>query len=94
MVRTKYGQIKGLEMKDYIEYRGVPYAMPPVGDLRWRAPQKMQPWTGVLDAVNYGNICMQENMESAPYSKDFNNGEAYVRKMSEDCLYLNIWTPK
>lgn len=94
MVRTKYGQIKGMEMSDYIEYRGVPYAMPPIGDLRWKAPQRLQPWTGVLDAVNYGNICMQENMESAPYSKDFNNGEAYVRKMSEDCLYLNIWTPK
>lgn len=94
MVLTKYGQISGIEKEDYIEYRGVPYAKPPVGELRWRAPQKMESWTGIFKAVNYGNKCMQENMESQPYSKDFNHGEIYERQMSEDCLYLNIWTPK
>ncbi|MCC2232769.1 carboxylesterase family protein [Lachnospiraceae bacterium CLA-AA-H215] len=71
---------------------GVPYAKPPVGDLRWRAPQPAEPWEGVRDARFRGNVDMHRrpSMKSF-YGKEFDQME-YPR--SEDCLYLNIWAPK
>jgi para-nitrobenzyl esterase len=66
-------------------FKGVPYAAPPVGDLRWREPQPLKKWKGVRQATQFGARCMQ-----APIFGDMNfrsNG------MSEDCLYLNVWTP-
>jgi para-nitrobenzyl esterase len=67
-------------------YRGVPYAAPPVGDLRWRPPQPPASWQGVREAREFGNACWQ-----TPYA----SGSLYQAKLpplSEDCLYLNIWT--
>ncbi len=70
-------------------FRGLPFAAPPVGDNRWRPPQPVQPWEGVRDASEFGSVCVQHdtpryvniaNMEGSP-------------PMSEDCLYLNVWTP-
>ncbi|HYG82910.1 MAG TPA: carboxylesterase family protein, partial [Pyrinomonadaceae bacterium] len=66
-------------------FKGVPFAAPPVGDLRWKPPQPVRKWRGVRRAVQFGPRCMQ-----APIFGDMNfrsNG------MSEDCLYLNVWTP-
>ena len=60
-------------------YRGIPYAQPPVGDLRWTPPQPLPPWTGTLQATSFGAICPQED---APEPE------------SEDCLFLNVWTPQ
>lgn len=60
-------------------YRGIPYAQPPVGELRWAGPQPLAPWTGTFHATDFGPICPQDTATS---------GEA------EDCLYLNIWTPR
>jgi len=69
-------------------FKGIPFAAPPVGALRWTAPQPVAKWTGVRDASKYGNVCIQPpgqgrlniaNMEGSPPT-------------SEDCLYLNVWT--
>jgi carboxylesterase type B len=59
-------------------YRGIPYAQPPVGDLRWAAPQPLPPWTGTREATAFGPVCPQEGASDE----------------SEDCLFLNIWTPQ
>jgi carboxylesterase type B len=60
-------------------YRGIPYAQPPVGDLRWAAPQTLPRWTGTLEATAFGAVCPQEGASQPE---------------SEDCLFLNVWTPQ
>src|SRR5947208_987865 len=67
------------------EFKGIPFAEPPVGELRWSAPKPVKNWTGVRQATQFGPRCMQQ-----PLFGDMNfrsNG------MGEDCLYLNVWTP-
>ncbi|MFQ3459001.1 carboxylesterase family protein [Bradyrhizobium sp. UFLA01-814] len=82
-------------------YKGIPYAAPPMGDLRWRAPQPAASWQGVRKASAFGKNCMQaevspESMRAdheagkSPYSPVFRNSR---QPLSEDCLYLNVWTP-
>ena len=66
-------------------YLGIPYAAPPVGDLRWKAPQPVPAWTGVQKADHFGSRCMQNNV--------FGDMEFQDKGMSEDCLHLNVWTP-
>lgn len=66
-------------------FKGIPYASPPVGDLRWRAPQPVEPWQGARAADRFGPRCMQLPKD---YDRDPLNG-----RTSEDCLYLNLWTP-
>ncbi|HZO55374.1 MAG TPA: carboxylesterase family protein [Bryobacteraceae bacterium] len=78
-IRTTYGLVSGAGM-DFRQYKGIPYAAPPVGDLRWRPPQPPKPWTGVRAATEYGNDCMQSEASRA-------------RPQSEDCLFLNVLTP-
>jgi len=66
-------------------FKGIPFAAPPVGDLRWKAPQPVQPWSGVRAALRFGPRAMQ-----LPIFGDMNFRSD---GMSEDCLYLNVWTP-
>jgi len=66
-------------------FRGVPFAAPPVGDLRWKAPQPVKPWAEVRKATEFGARCMQTQVYSDMVFRD--SGP------SEDCLYLNVWTP-
>jgi len=66
-------------------YKGVPFAAPPVGDLRWKPPQPVAPWPGVRRADQWGNRCVQGRVFDDIVSRD--------KEMSEDCLYLNVWTP-
>jgi para-nitrobenzyl esterase len=78
------GQIRGVLLdKGGAVFKGIPYAQPPVGDLRWREPMPVKPWTGVRDATTFGPICPQapRYIPSATTSR-------------EDCLYLNVWTPE
>ncbi|XP_047990812.1 LOW QUALITY PROTEIN: juvenile hormone esterase-like [Leguminivora glycinivorella] len=63
-------------------FKGIPYAAPPVGDLRFRAPQSPEPWEGVRSATEFGSICYQIDLLTDPTPKG-----------SEDCLYLNVYTP-
>ena len=67
-------------------FKGIPFAQPPVGDLRWREPQPVKNWKGVRKADQFGPRCMQRTSPGADYWFRSNG-------MSEDCLYLNVWTP-
>ncbi len=93
VIYTKLGGIEGVEQEDCLLFAGIPYAKPPVGELRFRAPQEMEPWEGVLRASHFREKCVQEKNEGF-YEKEFHSNPAYEAAGSEDCLYLNIWTPK
>ena len=67
-------------------FKGIPFAQPPVGDLRWREPQPAKNWTDIRNADKFGPTCMQRLSPGADY---WFRGDG----MSEDCLYLNVWTP-
>lgn len=67
-------------------FKGIPFAKPPVGSLRWRQPQPAANWTGVRNADQFGPRCMQVTNAASDYWFRSKN-------MSEDCLYLNVWTP-
>lgn len=69
-------------------FRGIPYAAPPIGNLRWRAPQPVVPWQGVKRADDFSPVCMQ-----LPTNTEGNAWREGLTPVSEDCLYLNIWTP-
>jgi para-nitrobenzyl esterase len=90
-VSTEHGMLEGAWSQADASigvFRGIPYAQPPVGNLRWRAPQDLAPWTGVRQATTFGAACWQS------YSDDafvWSRGE-FLR--SEDCLHLNIWQPE
>lgn len=81
-VKVEAGLVSGVPARDasITVYKGVPFAAPPVGELRWRAPQPAIPWQGVRKADQFGNGCFQVQMQ-----RDVSSG-------SEDCLYLNVWT--
>src|SRR5271170_1991624 len=88
-VRVEQGLLAGTAGRspDVRVYRGVPFAAPPVGDLRWKPPQPAAPWQGVRQATQFGSACSQPTFPS--------NGlyGSSPPPISEDCLYLNIWTP-
>lgn len=86
IVEIEGGRITGTVDDGVRVYKGVPFAAPPVGDLRWKPPQPVAPWDGVKSCAGFGPTCPQ-----APYSKD----SIYYRELTnvdEDCLYLNVWT--
>jgi para-nitrobenzyl esterase len=72
------------EKQDIHVYKGIPFAAPPVGDLRWKPPQPAAPWQGVKECTEFGPAPMGYNSASFPL---------YAKTASEDCLYLNVWTP-
>ena len=94
MIETKYGLLEGVDRGWYTEYRGVPYAMPPVEDLRWKAPQSPKPWEGVFQAREFPAKAMQREGSAPPWDKDFYDDPGFLPEASEDCLYLNVWAPK
>jgi para-nitrobenzyl esterase len=85
IVQTQDGAVRGARDGDVIAFKGVPFAAPPVGDLRWRAPQPVKAWSGVRPAEAFGPDCAAAP-EPGTYS-------ASRSTQSEDCLYLNIWKP-
>ena len=84
-VKTAEGILEGLNLSGIKVFKGVPFAAPPVGNLRWKAPQPVEKWEGVRKATEFGPNPMQEALFG-----DMNFG---TKVNSEDCLYLNIWTP-
>ena len=84
-VTTAEGILEGKDLSGITVFKGIPFAAPPVGNLRWKAPQPVQKWQGVREAKEFGPNPMQE-----PIFGDMNFG---TKANSEDCLYLNIWTP-
>src|SRR5437764_11204822 len=87
LVRTSGGQVEGVTTTDgkIRMFKGIAYAAPPVGDLRWKAPQPAAAWEGVRKAAEFGSRCMQGAIYSDMIFRD--------KGISEDCLNLNIWTP-
>lgn len=81
-VKTQSGAVKGVDQDGVTSWLGLPFAAPPVGDLRWRPPQAPAAWQGVRAADHFGAPCMQSLPPGAP-------GADLPR--SEDCLFLNIW---
>jgi para-nitrobenzyl esterase len=91
-VRTDLGLVSGAGgVNDGVRvFKGIPYAAPPVGDLRWKPPQPPAHWDGVRAATTFGANCMQRNDGGGafpPYG-----GDRSATSMSEDCLYLNVYT--
>jgi para-nitrobenzyl esterase len=86
-ITTASGELEGIVSADgkVRTFKGIPYAAPPVGSLRWKAPQPVAAWSGVRKAVDYGPRCMQGPIFQDMIFRD--NGP------SEDCLYLNLWMP-
>lgn len=79
IVQVSGGQIKGRLVSDGgAVFKGVPFAQPPLGDLRWRDPAPVKPWTGVRDALEFGPVCTQQPRN--------------LKQVEEDCLTLNLWT--
>ncbi len=83
--QTQAGVVEGVQEGDIVVYRGVPFAAPPVGDLRWQEPQPVEAWEGVRQCTEFGADPMQPDL--------FGDMNFLGKGKSEDCLYLNIWTP-
>jgi para-nitrobenzyl esterase len=77
LIVTDAGKVEGIQDTGYMSFKGIPFAAPPVGDLRWKAPQPVIPWEGILKADTFGPASIQNQS----------------LRQSEDCLYLNVWTP-
>jgi para-nitrobenzyl esterase len=84
-VKVTGGTVRGVVQDRIASFKGIPFAAPPVGDLRWKAPQPVRPWTGVKQADAFGPWAMQGTMSVEELKDD-------SAKVSEDCLYLNVWT--
>jgi para-nitrobenzyl esterase len=83
VVITDKGAVRGIDTGNALEFKGIPYAAAPVGDLRWALPEERRPWHGTLDATRFGSGCPQVaryNLTEAGYD--------------EDCLFLNVTVPK
>lgn len=90
--KTKYGIFEGVQNSDYTVFRGIPYAKPPVGELRFKAPIEPEVFSGIRVADKFPNAPVQ----TPPSNDDFYAKEFGISKdinYNEDCLYLNIWTP-
>ena len=86
-IKIESGKVSGQALgdnKDVMVFRGIPYAKPPVGTLRWKPPEEVKAWKGIRESTAYGPACMQPDVLRA-WGVD-------VGKQSEDCLYLNVWT--
>ena len=84
VVSVEGGKVEGVAENNITVFKGIPFAQPPVGDLRWKAPQPVKKWEGVLKADKYAPACPQMKLKYAGFVPP---------PTSEDCLYLNVWTP-
>ena len=86
IVKIASGEVRGSYSGNLMVFRGVPFAAPPTGALRWRPPQPVPPWSGVRDATNFGHTCyhiIPQPNDAPPRATN-----------SEDCLYINVWAPR
>ena len=84
-VTTENGIIEGIDDSGVYIFKGIPYAQPPIGNLRWKPPQPVKNWPGILKADKFGPGAMQRRI--------YSDMKFRFPKKSEDCLYLNVWTP-
>jgi para-nitrobenzyl esterase len=85
VVKIDSGPVRGVTSDGLDIFKGIPYAQPPVGKLRWRPPQPVEPWSDIRSTADYGHDCMQ-----MPFPGD---AAPLQTTPSEDCLYLNVWAP-
>src|ERR1700756_6036637 len=85
-VKTRLGTVEGKDDGKVKTFLGIPYAAPPVGNLRWKAPAPAAKWKGTREATSFGSRCMQGAVFSDMVFRD--------PGINEDCLYLNVWAPK
>ena len=90
IAETSAGKVEGTEEDGLCVFRGIPYAAPPVGELRFRPPQPAEPWDGLRPAAEFGPIAPQA---PNPVLEDLLPSPDPPQPQSEDCLYLNVWTP-
>lgn len=92
---TKYGKVRGIEAADprITAFKGIPFAAPPVGENRWRAPKEPATWEGVRECFRFAPISIQDTpgLGDDIYCREWHVDPEI--EMSEDCLYLNVWTP-
>ncbi len=102
-VQIESGALRGIYVRgndggSLAVFRGIPYARPPVGKLRWQEPQPVEAWKGIRDAALAGSACVQDPAGLTPFLAPMAKayGSNYTAEpvgSSEDCLYLNVWTP-
>lgn len=85
LVAIDSGKVRGTETDGILSFKGIPFAAPPVGELRWRVPQPVTPWNDTLTATTLSPDCIQPQEAST--------GAGAAEHVSEDCLYLNVWVP-
>lgn len=85
---TLAGWVQGTQQGNVVSFKGIPYAQPPVGDLRWKAPLPPTPWTGLRPAMSFGAKCIQPT-----FNPDTGDVTGTDPSASEDCLMLNVWEP-
>jgi para-nitrobenzyl esterase len=83
IVETEYGPVRGYILSGVANFKGIPYAAPPIGGLRWRLPEPPARWKQPLDATKFGFVCPQDGSRFPVFGK-----------MGEDCLNLNVWAPE
>src|ERR1035437_1569855 len=82
------GKLQGIYEDGLYVFKGIPYAAPPLGDLRWMPPKAVKPWAGIRQADKFGPICPQN---AGP--TQIPGRKPSTEPQNEDCLFLNIWTP-
>ena len=91
VIKTQNGQISGYKSGEISIFKGIPFAAPPVGDLRWKEPQPVKNWTGVLKCEKFSASPIQGDPK--PFMMWTEEFITPPGNLSEDCLYLNVWTP-
>jgi para-nitrobenzyl esterase len=99
VVQIASGKLRGIHKGSTLAFRGIPYARPPVGELRWEAPQPPVPWEGVKEATQPGSACTQRAAGLVPFIAPMAQayGSSFEQppvQSSEDCLYLDVWVPQ
>jgi para-nitrobenzyl esterase len=98
MAQIESGALRGMYVGSAVLFEGIPYARPPIGKLRWQEPQLVDAWKGIKDATHPGSACVQDPAGLTPFMAPMARayGSTYTAepvRSSEDCLYLNVWTP-
>ncbi len=94
LVETPYGTVRGADSGPVSVWKGIPYAQPPVGKLRFHAPRPPERWSGVREALAFSPVAPQDTAHLNSLARTLGAETARQAPISEDCLYLNIWSPR